>query len=59
MVYYTNRAGKLKFFSYLFNKVIRLAVYFELKRWEDCLKECEKAIDIGRENKADYKIIAK
>jgi len=43
MVYYTNRA----------------AVYFELKRWEDCLKECEKAIDIGRENKADYKIIAK
>jgi len=43
MTYYTNRA----------------AVYFEQKQWEDCLKECEKAIEIGRENKADYKLIAK
>ncbi|CAF1360246.1 unnamed protein product [Adineta steineri] len=43
MTYYTNRA----------------AVYFEQKRWDDCLKECEKAIEVGRENKADYKIIAK
>ncbi|CAF4670310.1 unnamed protein product [Rotaria sp. Silwood2] len=36
-----------------------LAVYFEQKRWDDCIKECEKSIDIGRENKADYKFIAK
>lgn len=43
MTFYTNRA----------------AVYFEQQRWEDCLKECEKAIEIGRENKADYKLIAK
>lgn len=43
MTYYTNRA----------------AVYFEQKRWDDCLKECEKAIEIGRENKADYNLIAK
>jgi stress-induced-phosphoprotein 1 len=43
MAYYTNRA----------------AVYFEQKQWDECLKECEKAIEIGRENKADYKIIAK
>jgi len=43
MSYYTNRA----------------AVYFEQKRWDDCMKECQKAIEIGRENKADYKIIAK
>jgi len=43
MTYYTNRA----------------AVYFEQKRWDDCIKECEKAIEIGRENKADYKLIAK
>ncbi|CAF2386234.1 unnamed protein product [Rotaria sp. Silwood2] len=43
MTYYTNRA----------------AVYFEQKQWDDCIKECEKAIDIGRENKADYKLIAK
>lgn len=43
MTYYTNRA----------------AVYFEQKRWDDCLKECEQAIEVGRENKADYKFIAK
>ncbi|CAF0815666.1 unnamed protein product [Rotaria sp. Silwood1] len=43
MTYYTNRA----------------AVYFEQKQWNDCIKECEKAIDIGRESKADYKLIAK
>ncbi|CAF3765160.1 unnamed protein product [Rotaria sp. Silwood1] len=43
MTYYTNRA----------------AVYYEQQRWEDCLKECNKAIEVGRENKADYKLIAK
>jgi len=43
MTYYTNRA----------------AVYFEQKRWDECLKECEQAIEVGRENKADYKFIAK
>ncbi|CAM4750902.1 unnamed protein product [Rotaria magnacalcarata] len=43
MTFYTNRA----------------AVYFEQKRWDDCIHECEKAIDIGRENQADYKLIAK
>jgi hypothetical protein len=36
-----------------------LAVYYEQKRWDDCMKECEKAIEVGRENKADYKLIAK
>ncbi|CAF3631438.1 unnamed protein product [Rotaria sordida] len=34
-------------------------VYFEQKQWDDCLKECEKAIDIGRENKVDHELIAK
>ncbi|CAF0882979.1 unnamed protein product [Adineta ricciae] len=43
MTYYTNRA----------------AVYFEQKQWDNCMKECEKAIEVGRENKADYKLIAK
>ncbi|XP_054165278.1 stress-induced-phosphoprotein 1-like [Oppia nitens] len=43
MTYYLNRA----------------AVHFELKEYDKCVKECETAVDIGRENRQDYKIIAK
>jgi tetratricopeptide (TPR) repeat protein len=35
------------------------AVHFEKKNFEDVLKWCEKAIDVGRENQADFKLIAK
>lgn len=35
------------------------AVYFEMKEYEKCIKECEKGIEIGRENRADFKLIAK
>nr|XP_023029181.1 stress-induced-phosphoprotein 1 [Leptinotarsa decemlineata] len=35
------------------------AVYFEQKEYEKCIKECEKGIEIGRENRADFKLIAK
>lgn len=35
------------------------AVYFEQKEYEKCIAECEKGIDIGRENRADFKLISK
>lgn len=35
------------------------AVYFEQKEYEKCISECEKGIEVGRENRADYKLISK
>lgn len=35
------------------------AVYFEQKEFKKCIEECEKGINIGRENRADFKLIAK
>jgi len=42
--------------TYFTNKA---AVYFEQNEMEKCIQICENAIEIGRENKADYKLIAK
>ncbi|EDW03991.1 stress-induced-phosphoprotein 1 [Drosophila grimshawi] len=35
------------------------AVYFERKEYDACIKQCERGIEVGRENRADFKLIAK
>lgn len=35
------------------------AVYFETKQYDECIKTCEKGIEIGRVNRADFKLIGK
>ena len=37
----------------------KAAVFFEQKEYEKCRKTCQEAIEVGRENRTDYKIIAK
>ncbi|CAH0775335.1 unnamed protein product [Bemisia tabaci] len=35
------------------------AVYFEQKEYHKCIEQCEKAVEVGRENRADFKLISK
>jgi len=35
------------------------AVHFETKEYQKCVEVCEKAVEVGRESRADFKIIAK
>lgn len=34
-------------------------MHFERKDYETCIEQCQKAVEIGRENRADFKLIAK
>ena len=53
-----NKALELdkKDISYLTN---RSAVYFEMGDYDKCIDDCEKAIEVGRELRADYKLVAR
>ena len=35
------------------------AVHLESKNYTECISTCNKAIEVGRENRADFKLIAK
>ncbi|KAL0324431.1 UNVERIFIED_CONTAM: Hsp70-Hsp90 organizing protein 2 [Sesamum calycinum] len=37
----------------------RAAVYLEMGKYEDCIKDCEKAVERGRELRSDFKMIAR
>ena len=53
------QVGIYQDYQYVLSEIHMLAVYFEQKDWENCLKQCEQAVDKGRELRADFKIIAK
>ncbi|XP_024541869.1 hsp70-Hsp90 organizing protein 3-like [Selaginella moellendorffii] len=42
--------------SYLTN---RAAVYLEMGKYEECIKDCDQAVERGRELHSDYKMVAK
>ncbi|WRX18233.1 Tetratricopeptide repeat 1 - like 7 [Theobroma cacao] len=42
--------------SYLTN---RAAVYLEMGKYEDCIKDCDKAVERGRELRSDFKMVAR
>ncbi|XVE65023.1 hypothetical protein DITRI_Ditri07aG0148400 [Diplodiscus trichospermus] len=42
--------------SYITN---RAAVYLEMGKYEDCIKDCDKAVERGRELRSDFKMIAR
>lgn len=39
--------------------LIFLAVYFEQGEYQKCIETCDKAVEEGRDLRADYKVIAK
>ncbi|GAB2300890.1 Hsp70-Hsp90 organizing protein 2 [Dionaea muscipula] len=37
----------------------RAAVYLEMSKYDDCIKDCDKAVERGRELRSDFKMIAR
>lgn len=36
-----------------------IAVLFEMEKYDECIEISQKAVDVGRELRADYKLIAR
>ena len=37
----------------------KAAAYFEESKYDECIEWCQKAVEVGRETRADYKLISK
>lgn len=65
VTFLTNKAGKqfpLKILCFNFIPVLFyfiLAAFYEEAKYDECIKCCENAVEIGREHRADYHLIAK
>ena len=35
------------------------AVFYEQKKFDECIEKCKKAVEVGRSMRADYKVVAK
>lgn len=49
--------GLRRFFIFL--SLLIIAVMFEKGEYENCIELCKQAVDVGREQRADYPLIAK
>ncbi|KAF8109856.1 LOW QUALITY PROTEIN: hypothetical protein N665_0090s0038 [Sinapis alba] len=45
-----------EYISYITN---RAAVHLEMGKYDECIKDCDKAVERGRELRSDYKMVAK
>jgi stress-induced-phosphoprotein 1 len=61
IVFYNNKAGLMKNGWINLNNLDlwNLAAFFEEAKYDECIAMCQKAAEIGREHRADYKQIAK
>lgn len=46
-------------YFYVFRTPFFAAVYFEMSDYDACIEQCEKGVEVGRANRADYKLIGK
>lgn len=40
-------------------KLLFLAVFFEEGKYLECIDQCKKAVEVGREHRADFQLVAK
>ena len=57
MTFYNNKAGIVIYFFYLYFRILHKynisAVFFGEGKFKECISQCNKAVDVGREHGAD------